>query len=268
MKRKLNILTYLYTLFLVLLFLSGQFSGIIGDLIYFLSFALPFVIGVILSRGQEGDISFEIDKENLKFTLPLIMPTVVVTIILAFITNLVIFTITGRTNYVYIGDSFVLAIITHAVLPAIFEELLFRYLPARILSGHSEKLVVLYSAFFFSLVHMDLFSIPYAFFGGVIFMMVDLATGSIIPSILIHFINNALSVGATFYSDNPAFLPTMYTIVAIVTLISIVFIIKNRKKYKYSAQIAFLSEKRVSITLDMLIFAAIILMLAIADLLF
>ena len=40
MKRKLNILTYLYTLFLVLLFLSGQFSGIIGDLIYLLSFAL------------------------------------------------------------------------------------------------------------------------------------------------------------------------------------------------------------------------------------
>ncbi len=267
MKRKLNILTILYLFFLVLLFLSGSINGILGEIVYYLAFILPLGVGVYLSRGEYFDAGFKMNKEKLRFTLPLIMPTVAVVIVLAALTSFWIYVMTGRTNSVDLGDSFVLAIISHALVPAVLEELLFRYLPIRFLSGRSERAAVFASAFLFALIHHDLFSIPYAFVAGIVFMAIDLATGSIIPSILIHFINNALSVGIIIYGDNPAFVPTMYSIIAIMTVISIIFIIKRRRDYLDAAEFIFQRDGEPIITPEMMLFAGITLTVAVAILL-
>ena len=267
MKRKLNILTILYLFFLVLLFLSGSINGILGEIVYYLAFILPLGVGIYLSRGECFDAGFKMDREKLRFTLPLIMPTVAVVIVLAALTSFWIYVMTGRTNSVDLGDSFVLAIISHALVPAILEELLFRYLPIRLLSGRSERVAVFSSAFFFAMIHHDLFSIPYAFAAGIVFMAIDLATGSIIPSILIHFINNALSVGAIIYGDNPAFVPTMYSIIAIMTIISIIFIIKRRREYLDAAEFIFQRDGEPTFTPEMMLFAGITLTLAVVSLL-
>ena len=266
MKRKVNILTYLYLVFMILLFLSGSISGVFGLVIYCLSFVIPIAIGIYLSRDALTNVSLSLGREQLGFSLPLVMPTLSVIIIISFLTSLFIFVTTGKTNSVDLGDSLVLAVISHAMIPAVLEELLFRYLPIRLLSEHSDRVTILVSAFFFALVHHDFFSIPYAFLAGVIFMTVDLATGSLIPSILIHFINNLSSVIVVMYGEASTVVTILYLLIAILTAISLIFIIKKRGEYTNVAKRLFYKFEPTPLTVEMLIFAAINLTIAFVSL--
>ncbi len=269
MSKKISILTFDYTIFLVLLFLSGSLSGVFSELVYYLAFILPIGITLFVTRSErvERERYLTIDMTGVKGFLPLIFPTVSAIMLISYLTSILIFFISGKTNSVDLGSSFIFALITHALLPAILEEALFRYLPMRLLAPYSKRGAVLISAFFFSLVHHDLFSIPYAFLAGVIFMTVDLATDSIIPSVIIHFINNALSVGIIIFSDNPAFAPVIYIILAVLTLISLIAILKNREKYLKALESATEKGERVVLTIEMLLFAALTLTIAIINLL-
>ena len=266
MKRKVNILTYLYLVFMILLFLSGSISGVLGLVIYCLSFVIPIAIGIYLSRNTLTNVSLSLGREQLGFSLPLVMPTLSVIIIISFLTSLFIFVTTGKTNSVDLGDSLVLAVLSHALIPAVLEELLFRYIPIRLLSEHSERVTILVSAFFFALVHHDFFSIPYAFLAGVIFMTVDLATGSLIPSILIHFINNLSSVIVVMYGETSIVVTTLYLLIAILTAISLIFIIKKRGEYTDVAKRMLYKFELTPFTVEMLIFAAINLTIAFVSL--
>lgn len=270
MNKKINALTISYILFLIILFLSGSFSGILSRLIYILSGLIPFVLCLFLTRGELDGAKWRlltVKKDNLKLALPLFAPTVVSIILLSFVTSWLIFKLTGKENHVNIGNSYVLAIINHALLPAIIEEALFRYLPIRLLSSHSRRAAVFVSAFFFALVHRNLFTIPYAFLAGVIFMAIDLATDSVIPSLLLHFINNSISVGLIFYEKNTAFAPTVYAILGILCFISILVIVKKRREYKKMLTLPFLKGEKMKFSFEMLIFAGLTLAIAIMNIL-
>lgn len=270
MNKKISALTISYILFLILLFLSGLFSGILSRVIYLLSGIIPLALCLFLTRGEEYGEKWRfltVKKEKLKLTLPLTAPTIVSIIILSFVTSWLIFKLTGKENRVNIGNSYVLALINHALLPAIIEEALFRYLPIRLLSSHSRRAAVFISAFFFALVHRNLFTIPYAFLAGVIFMTVDLFADSVIPSLLLHFINNSISVGLIFYEKNTAFAPTVYAILGILCLISLFVIIIKREEYKEMLRTAFEKGERMKFSLEMLIFAVLMLTAAIMNIL-
>lgn len=269
MSKKINLLTICYVIFLVLLLASGFLTGVLSEAVYLLSFILPIALVLFLSRNEKTERGryLSISREGIKQTLPLVFPTVSVVIITSFLTSLLIFFISGKTNNVNIGTSFIGAIISHAVLPAILEEALFRYLPLRLLAPYSKRGAVLVSAFFFALIHRNFFTIPYAFIAGVIFMTIDLAADSVIPSVIIHFINNALSVGMIIYGDNPAFAPVIYSILGVLTIVSVFFIILKRIEYKDMLSSAFEKGEGVKITSEMLIFAAMTLTLALLNIL-
>lgn len=269
MEKKLNILSITYLLFLILLLLSGSLSGVVSDLVYFLAFIIPLAFGLISTRDEKVERGrfLVLDSEGLKRTLPVIFPTVSLVIILSYLTALLIRLITGRTNQVDVGDSFILALINHALLPAILEEALFRYLPMRLLSRHSKRGAVLISAFFFSLIHLDLFTIPYAFVAGIIFMTLDIALDSVIPSVIIHFINNALSVSLIIFADNPAFAPTLFVITGILALLSLVSIIGGDFYKTKLPQIFKKGGEEAKVTIPMLIFATFTLFFAIISIL-
>ena len=264
MKQKLNILTLCYLLFLILLFLSGMTAGILSDVIYFLAFVLPFVFVIYRTKGEKGEkaLTVSMTKDDVCFTIPLVAPTVSAIIIVSALTSLLIFATTGKTNEVDVGDNLFFALISHALLPAFLEEMLFRYLPLRLLANHSKRATVLASAFFFALIHHNLFSIPYAFLAGVIFMAVDLAVGSVIPSFIIHFVNNALSVGLLVCADNPAFAPAIYIILGVLTAVSLCVVFVKRKVYLKRFASVFQKGEEVKITVEMLIFAGLTLSIA------
>lgn len=264
MSRKINTLTICYTLFVVMLLLSSILNGPIFYLLYPLTFALPVLLGIFMTReeGVEKKRYLTINSEMIEDFLPFVFPIVAVTILTSFITSVIIFNLTGKTNSVDLGDSYILALITSALLPAIFEEVLFRYLPLRLLGTHSHKAAIFVSAFFFSLAHLDLFTIPYAFVGGVLLMFVDILTGSVLPSIIIHFINNALSVTMYFLADSPIMIFGIYAIIVVLTLISVMVICSKKEEYSESLMVMFMPGEDVKITISMILFAVLALVTA------
>ena len=123
-------------------------------------------------------------------------------------------------------------ILKYGLAPAIFEEMLFRYLPLRRLGSYSPRLAVFYSALFFSLVHASLLKIPYALLAGLIFAAIDIAAGSVLPSMIIHFINNLLSILWQREADNLPFVIVFLSVILLLGIVSVLCILPKRKSLK------------------------------------
>ncbi|HBN12259.1 MAG TPA: hypothetical protein DD415_01435 [Clostridiales bacterium] len=93
------------------------------------------------------------------------------------------------------GGKVALALLVIAVLPALFEELLFRGIILNSCeNGAGTVRTVFIVGFCFSLFHASPEQTVYQFITGCAFAFVALRSGSILPSVLMHFINNALIV--------------------------------------------------------------------------
>lgn len=265
MDKKISILSGIYIMFLVLLFVSGSFSGVLSEIIYFASFIFPFCFAIFLTKEEKIPFTkyLRIDKRGITVTTFTVFPTVMLVLLTSLVTAFMIEKLTGVTNQVVLEHSIAFAIINHAVLPVLLEEMMFRYLPMRMLSGHSRMACVFVSAFFFSLVHHDLFSIPYAFAAGVVFMMINLMCNSVIPSLIIHLINNLISVLLIFYAENPLIKLVILALLIVCTLISVVFILAQKNKYKEMVKSAFIRGEKMKFNFSMLIFAVVCLLLAV-----
>ena len=84
------------------------------------------------------------------------------------------------------------AMIAVAIMPALIEEVLFRGIIYRGISD--KKMAIFISAITFALLHMNFNQMAYAVVIGLIFGFVVEATGSIIPTMIMHFLINGFSV--------------------------------------------------------------------------
>ncbi|MDD4110979.1 MAG: CPBP family intramembrane metalloprotease, partial [Clostridia bacterium] len=108
----------------------------------------------------------------------------------------------GGDSSVSTWQSFILSIIIIAVLPAFCEEFTHR---GMLLSGLKElgaKKAIIYSALFFGLLHLNIEQFFYATIIGIVLGGVSLLSRSIIPAMIIHFINNFINVYLDFASSN------------------------------------------------------------------
>lgn len=93
------------------------------------------------------------------------------------------------------GGWIVPAFIVIAILPAIFEELMFRGLLLNCCeNGMGSIRAILVTGFCFSLFHASPEQTVYQFIAGCTFAFLVVRSGSILPSVIMHFINNALIV--------------------------------------------------------------------------
>lgn len=93
------------------------------------------------------------------------------------------------------GGMFVPAFIVIAILPAVFEELMFRGLLLGCTeNGAGSIRAILITGFCFSLFHASPEQTVYQFIAGCTFAFIAVRSGSVLPSMLMHFINNALIV--------------------------------------------------------------------------
>ncbi len=81
-----------------------------------------------------------------------------------------------------------------ALLPAIFEELIFRGMILNGLKQYGKIKAVIISALLFALIHGSIDQTLYPIILGLIFGIVAIKTNSIIPTILMHFINNSVVI--------------------------------------------------------------------------
>lgn len=230
-EKRIGFLAILDLVFIVFLVLSGSFSGILSTLFYILAFIIPICVGFYMTREESGNVDF-LRLGGAREALPFIAPTIGTVMLVSFLTSLLIGLISGKDNSIDLGDSLILAILTHALAPAILEEALFRFIPMRAMKGERWPVIMLFSALFFALIHHSFFSIPYAFLAGLVFMLVDLIADSVWPSVIIHFLNNALSVILTFYADIPAVAYVAISALAALTAVSVIYIIYNKGKYE------------------------------------
>lgn len=243
MKRNVTTLVSVSLIFITMMILAGSCDGVLSDIIYYSAFVLPFAIG-IYADGRQRRAESEHDREykeprsiltlgrdGTRLMLPLVFPTVTVVALTAYAVSLAITAVAGVENAVTVGDRLLPALLYHALLPCILEEVLFRYLPMRMLSRYGARVTVIVSSVCFALVHVDVFRMPYALIAGILFMSVDLICESVWPSVIMHLLNNAASVLYIMYSGTEGFSVIYFSLLGALTLISLIFLIIMRKKY-------------------------------------
>ena len=139
------------------------------------------------------------------------------------------------------GFGFVGVLFVIGVLPAIFEEILFRGLLLKGLRSFGEVGVVLLCGGLFALFHQNPAQTLYQFCCGVAFAYVALKSGSILPTILSHFINNAVVLTLTKFGIS-TFEPLIGWIVFSVSVLCLIasmvclFMDKQAKKEELSKE--------------------------------
>lgn len=270
MKKEIKILTLVSLLVLMLLFLPGGFSGALSTVAYILAFVLPFAIGFsfLKANGASGEKLeyLSVKKDKFVFFLPALFPSVLAVIGLSALTSVIMKVAFGAENTVELGDSILMALILHAALPAVLEEGVFRYLPLRLIGRRAPLLCIGASAYFFALVHHSFFAFAYAALAGALFMLIDLMCESVIPSLVIHFVNNSLSVLWVFYSDNSAFAIIYFVSLSLLAVLSLVFIAVWRKKYRQRLSAVLSGTEKYTPSPEPLLMLAASLVIAVAEL--
>ena len=96
----------------------------------------------------------------------------------------------------------VLNLFTYALLPGIVEELVFRGWILGSLRPFGERRALVLSALIFGLMHGNLTQLPFALLLGLLFGFLYLRTGRLWVGMVIHMLNNALSVVLDYINAN------------------------------------------------------------------
>ena len=95
--------------------------------------------------------------------------------------------------------STVLALTAIALAPAVCEEIAFRGFVMGSLADFGQKFAVLFSSFIFGMMHGTLSGMVFAFLVGLLLSFIRRLSGSLIPSMTVHFLNNAYAVLMTVF---------------------------------------------------------------------
>lgn len=138
------------------------------------------------------------------------------------------------------GGLVVPALLVMAVIPALFEELMFRGILLNCCeNGAGSIRTVFITGFCFSLYHTSPEQTVYQFLAGCAFAFLAVRAGSILPSVVMHFINNALIVifNACSLLDETGNVAMSGTVSIILTVLAgislagaIVWLVLDRKK--------------------------------------
>lgn len=126
-----------------------------------------------------------------------------------------------------------------AVVPAIIEETAIRGIVMQSLRKYGDIFAIIASSLLFACMHGNMVQIPYTIIGGILLGYLSIATGSLWPSIVLHFINNFYSVIIMSVNDN--FSENASVVVTLIMFIA--FIVSgiigamNLKKIKYEVKL-------------------------------
>lgn len=160
-----------------------------------------------------------------------------------------------------------MVIVYLAVLPAIFEELLFRKVMLDGAKRYGAKFAIIFTSLAFGLFHSNPEQILGATLMGIIFSYITIRTGDIKTAIALHFTNNLFSVLA-YFSDLPlgflAFM-SMIVLVGIFAIIALVVLISKVAKDRNFFKLPEIENKKFEFTKNYFVigFYGIILLLEI-----
>lgn len=122
------------------------------------------------------------------------------------------------------------------VLPAIFEELFFRGIILKGLRSFGTVGAILLCGGLFSLYHQNPAQTIYQFLCGLAFSLIAVRAGSILPTVLAHFVNNTVIILLEKFGVNEFPLPVYITVICVAALClvgSLVYLIGfDKSKWK------------------------------------
>ena len=185
------------------------FLMLLSGLVSIITFFGVSILYSLITKSNLGK-TYPLEKISFKLTYHLCAIGFAVAMIANYVSNilLALFDSVGlqtMTDTEYNCDSvldIVLFYVTVAVLPALIEEFAFRGVILNIFRKYSDGLAVLVSGVTFGLMHGNFTQIPFALVVGLVLGYIAVKTNSLLPGIIIHFLNNALSVTVTLLSTN------------------------------------------------------------------
>ncbi len=117
--------------------------------------------------------------------------------------------------------SYLISLVALAVIPAVCEEMVFRGVLVNALKHKGKVFAVVLSSVMFSIFHFSPSQLIYPICFGLILAIVYLRTNNILFPMLLHFINNALSLSIQYFSNGSGgeFVHSMSTLIfALITL--------------------------------------------------
>lgn len=250
MKNAVKSYTFLTLVFIALYIAAGMLGGIAYEVVCAAAFAVPVALGYALSQrlkrereelagvAEREPTLFGISAEGIGATFAMLAPFVAVVFLISYLTSLLLGALGFAGNTVADAPLHEMLLV-HALVPAVLEEMMFRYLPMKLIAPYSRRWCVVLSALYFALIHMNLFQIPYALFAGVVFVVIDLAYESVLPSLILHFLNNAVSVLWIKWSADAGFALWYVIIMAALAMLSLIPLLLRRREYLSRLRYAF-----------------------------
>lgn len=160
---------------------------------------------------------------------------------LALFLNLVFANISSFINGVFgsksinasnlITDIFVVDLLTIAIIPAIFEEMIFRGLIFTSIRKFGLREALFGSSLIFSLAHLNINQGIFAFISGYVLALSYEVSGKLIYPILIHMVNNLVSVIIVYYYGNKSPL-SLYIYIGLAILLFFLFVFSRKDSIK------------------------------------
>ncbi len=133
-------------------------------------------------------------------------------------------------------------VLSVAVVPAFSEELLFRGAVLSSLRKYGDGVAVFVSSLFFGIFHGNFIQFPFAFIIGLVLSFSVVYTNSLLPAMLIHFLNNSFSVVCDVLTTNTErwnlnesiiniSIYVFVVAVAITAVVSLIKLSRNDKKF-------------------------------------
>ena len=144
----------------------------------------------------------------------------------------------------------ILLFISTAIVPAIVEELLFRKVILERLTPFGNAFALLVSASAFALMHANPGQILYTYTAGLFLGFITIKTGSVLPAMLLHFLNNSLSLVYLIlreFAPERVFKLTVSTTDTAIKLIGLFVFVYMAKKFGESEKDIFSFKKLPSL---------------------
>ncbi len=214
-----------YALSFAVLFISWVFPSIskiynetlpslaFDIIITFLAIGVPFFIlhRIFKKEKISNDLPFgttynrDVAKYLVMVFLPLmVLSAIVINYVSAFFQQIFGIEFTSSVSEITLagGKETLLGFLSIAVIPALIEETVIRGIVMQPLRKYGDKFAIIASSLLFAIMHGNMVQIPYTVIGGILLGSLAIITGSLWPSVILHFINNLYSVIALSVNDN------------------------------------------------------------------
>lgn len=166
----------------------------------FLLMTVPFIIGALATRERISAL-LSVRRVRAGLFIPLVFIGLGGAMLSNFMTNSFIsfmnmLGLNPSSGELQIPDGVggtALFLVTISVLPAIIEEFAYRGIVMGALRKFGNSFAIIASSVLFGLMHGNFVQIPFAIALGCVMGYINIVSGSILPSVTVHFLNNFMS---------------------------------------------------------------------------